>query len=153
MLPQSSQSSGLQAEVANLPRDIGLESSPSPNCQDLTSAIALWKSNPKLYIQQERQKTMIRTRVTKIMEAATLGRGPDFYMPKFPQFRRLPFELRLMVWEFAARVPRVVEFNSCKKRFKLASRTSVPAFLHVNKESRNFGQQFYERISMVSSIL
>ncbi|KAG4426257.1 hypothetical protein IFR04_000723 [Cadophora malorum] len=74
MPPRSSQSSDLQAEVANLPRDIGPESSPTSNKQlNLPSEIALWKSNPKLYIQQERQKTAIRTRDSKMMAAATLG--------------------------------------------------------------------------------
>ncbi|PVH86864.1 hypothetical protein DL98DRAFT_640545 [Cadophora sp. DSE1049] len=149
MPPQSSQIVDHDAEVVDLPRDMAPESSPSPKNQlDLTSAIALWKTNPKLYIQQERQKTMIRTRDAKMMAAATIGRGPSFYILKFPQFARLPLELRLMIWEVSARVPRVVEFNSCKKRFKLASRTSVPAILHVNKEARYIGLRQYEEISL-----
>ncbi|KAH7418273.1 hypothetical protein BKA64DRAFT_700805 [Cadophora sp. MPI-SDFR-AT-0126] len=82
-----------------------------------------------------------------MMAAAATGLGATSSIPRFPQFRRLPLELRLIIWEDSARVPRVVELNSCQKRSKLSSRTSVPAMLHVNKEARQVGSKYYEKIS------
>ena len=63
--------------------------------------------------------------------------SPEKDVPSFPQFRRLPLELRLAIWEYAlpeaAVIPRV--WNNDKQTFGLSR--PVPSVLQVCLESRH----------------
>ncbi|KAL2074816.1 hypothetical protein VTL71DRAFT_8595 [Oculimacula yallundae] len=129
---------------------------------DVTTAIALWKSNPKLYIQLEREKSAIRRRTEATIaifehrsEAAISGKTFTF-------FTKLPIELRRMIWKHVATEERVVEMmlvpsthnpnrhaiNRVGERAcVLVSDTVVPAMLHASWESRAVGLEVYGRVS------
>ncbi|KAI9052926.1 hypothetical protein LZ554_003198 [Drepanopeziza brunnea f. sp. 'monogermtubi'] len=66
----------------------------------------------------------------------------------FPQFNRLPMELRFQIWE-AAMKPRVHELHPCSKlyneRMTFRSNSSLtPSIFHVCSESRNIALQHHE---------
>ncbi|KKY31003.1 hypothetical protein UCDDA912_g09044 [Diaporthe ampelina] len=65
-------------------------------------------------------------------EAAPAGGTP----PRFPQFRRLPVEIRHLVWEAAVPGPAVVPRTWDNSRFRYSLQGAVPAVLQACAESR-----------------
>lgn len=56
---------------------------------------------------------------------------------EFPNFSKLPLELRREVWRFAACIPRVIEVRTRPASLSWATTASpAPAVLHVNQEAR-----------------
>jgi hypothetical protein len=74
----------------------------------------------------------------------------------FPQFSKLPTEIRLQIWKEAMPGPRVVEVYLIEDQSQYdgktyyvadpASRTPAPTILHINHESRREGLKIYSRI-------
>lgn len=143
--------------------DLTATTSPAPLDQaklDMTSAIALWKTNPKLYIQQEREKTLIR-RANENALAAFESSEPSVALKVFTsvtKFGKLPYELRLMIWQLVMKELRIVEIVLDKwtakeaRGCRLKSLPSAPPILHVDHESREIGKKVYKHISVVSLI-
>jgi hypothetical protein len=75
-------------------------------------------------------------------------------LQQFAVFKKLPTELRRMVWKLAAKVPRVVEFSYYPKQKTIASqfpsKTLVPAILHTSSEARACGLEFYKKLDFGS---
>lgn len=68
----------------------------------------------------------------------------------FPQFGRLPIEIRIMIWECCMPLPRVVDLQHrnvpTTTTVKCAvSKTPVPTVLLVSRESFDSASRFYER--------
>ncbi|KAG9234471.1 hypothetical protein BJ875DRAFT_348787, partial [Amylocarpus encephaloides] len=76
-------------------------------------------------------------------------KGKRTIIRRFPQFSRLPIELRLMIWVFAAWAPRLVKaswrsnFNVSVYKFMSGA---VPGVLHVNLESRNTALKIFTQV-------
>ncbi|KAL5326863.1 hypothetical protein ACEPPN_004552 [Leptodophora sp. 'Broadleaf-Isolate-01'] len=143
----------LAAQVTDLTR------APSPSAanqakKDITSAIALWKANPLLYIQQEREKTLIRRADQKALATFESGNGLKATPTTFTKFLKLPYELRRMIWKLVAMEIRVVEImldtwtEKDARNCMLLSVTCVPAMLHVHHESREIGMKWYEQVTV-----
>ncbi|EPE37064.1 hypothetical protein GLAREA_09227 [Glarea lozoyensis ATCC 20868] len=67
----------------------------------------------------------------------------------FHHFRKLPVEIRLIIWRKACGTPRVVEiiYNPNRRKWnKFPSRTLTPALLHVCREARTEGLKCYEML-------
>jgi hypothetical protein len=79
----------------------------------------------------------------------------------FTRFPKLPLELRNMIWEFTANVPRNIDVwapiiedmsfhwkedddHMVFKPFRFCTSRPVPSILHVNKESRAIALRFYQ---------
>ncbi|TGO29818.1 hypothetical protein BPAE_0010g00010 [Botrytis paeoniae] len=63
----------------------------------------------------------------------------------FPQFRRLPKEIRLSVWERAIPEPRIVHIVRDAITRVMKSYNSIPAILRVNHESFSISSKHYRR--------
>jgi len=100
--------------------------------------------NPKFFVHEEEFRK-------KIQEAAARNLL-ILHIPKdFPQFKKLPPELRRIIWRLAGSEPRAVEFEYYPKqrnmRSKFPSKTIVPAILHTSHEARAFGLEVYDRLN------
>lgn len=82
-------------------------------------------------------------------------------LSKFPKFPKLPTELRLEIWQWVARVPRVIEIRSvagvtmgsfetmdfdfyADESKGIRTNAKVPTILLVNNEARQEGLKFYQ---------
>ncbi|KAH6668027.1 hypothetical protein B0J14DRAFT_567369 [Halenospora varia] len=72
------------------------------------------------------------------------------YLTTFTIFPDFPTEIRLKIWKFVARVPRVVDIlcdgHAAPGCSMFPSKTAVPAILHCNQESRNKGLKVYTQL-------
>ncbi|PVH86853.1 hypothetical protein DL98DRAFT_567147 [Cadophora sp. DSE1049] len=73
----------------------------------------------------------------------------------FHDFRRLPLELRAMIWHLAARQVRVVEVGMVRAEYKgggrikrFTSKALTPSILHACGESRWMGFKRYEKVTL-----
>jgi len=61
----------------------------------------------------------------------------------FTLFNKLPFDLRLMVWNLCI-PPRVVEILFNRRTGVCRSTTPIPVLLHLNQEARYFALKHYQ---------
>jgi len=66
-------------------------------------------------------------------------------MDEFPQFSKLPAELRLMIWK-ATVERRVVDAEFSPRTGRVVTSAAPPAIFHVNSESRAVAKELYEKI-------
>lgn len=106
--------------------------------------------NPEFFLEEER----LRMKIKVDKEAAALRL--KFWRPtrQFRRFPKLSLELRRIIWKFAAKEPRLVEFTCYPKQKSIVSRfpsrTTVPAILHTSQEARTCGLEVYEKLDFGS---
>ena len=64
----------------------------------------------------------------------------------FTKFLQLPSELRMLIWQFVAHQPRIIDLRPNSPRVNLDN--PVPSVLHASSEARKTAQRHYEIISM-----
>jgi 2EXR family len=80
----------------------------------------------------------IEAKMTEIQVALTSAPLSEF--TKFPEF---PTELRLKIWAYSARTPRLLTLQYCIVDRKFFSFQNLPAILHTSQESRAVGLHYY----------
>ncbi len=84
-------------------------------------------------------------------EAFNPGYIQTVWAPKFRLFSELPIELRLEIWQFSLPRKRILEIKKVKEAYRWGKDfmdgfgvpDSIPATLHVCRESREEGLRFY----------
>ncbi|KAI1740681.1 hypothetical protein F4680DRAFT_447543 [Xylaria scruposa] len=80
---------------------------------------------------------------------------PDYPLTNFPQFARLPTELRLIVWEMAVEEPRDICFFAFPTGHRARTLTvgeinfyDAPVFFFVNRECRSVAMKAYTNVTV-----
>jgi hypothetical protein len=74
------------------------------------------------------------------IQRAVLSSAP---LSRFTKFPELPAELRIKIWAYASRTPRLLELQYCIVDRKFFSFQNLPPILHTSRESRAVGLSYY----------
>lgn len=114
----------------------------------LSQIIDLYQANPEFWIQNQR---LIKQKETNAVLALLAFEDGETFT-RFILFKKLPLELRTMIWKYAAREERVVEisYDETIDSSRLLSKTLVPGIIHACQESQDVNLKIYDSISFIS---